>query len=297
VAPRIQSAAMWKPLLALAAVVPVTAAAQVPLDPRSVGLAGAVRADPVANSALFGNPAGMARTYVYAAQAAYRRLGPNDTNSFGASIVDSKTQPSLAVGVGYAYEFADSGAPVEIESHDARMAFSHALIPNQAFLGMGLRYLRFDRPGSALDASEFTLDAGAVISLSPTIHLGVNGENLLQTDEPTAPRRAGGGLAYTTDVFVLDLDGFSEWSDLDLDGKKTASFVFAGGAELFLAEAIPFRLGVERHQGAKETTVSGGIGFSTASEGTGGSQLNVAFRKSIDVDDAFAFVAGFTLFL
>jgi hypothetical protein len=43
--------------------------------------------------------------------------------------------------------------------------------------------------------------------------------------------------------------------------------------------------------------VSGGIGFSTAREGTGGSQLNVAFRKSIDVDDAFAFVAGFTLFL
>ena len=291
---------MSTPRLALApllALMPLSAAAQTPLDPRTVGLAGAVRGDPVANSALFANPAGMARTYVYSAQAAYQRQGPADTNTFGASIVDSKTQRSLAMGVGYAYTFADAGAPVDLDSHDARLAFGHALIPNQAFLGMGLRYLRFDRPGSATDASEFTMDAGAVVSVAPTIHLGVNGENLLKTDEPSAPRRVGGGIAYTSDFVVVDVDAFAEWSKPTASGGVEAAPVVSAGLELFLAQAIPLRLGVEHSRAVDETTLTGGLGFSTASEASTGSQVNVAFRKSLDVDPAFAFVAGFSLFL
>ncbi|MEZ4432190.1 MAG: hypothetical protein R3F65_07220 [bacterium] len=57
-------------VLGLVAVAP--AGAQLLDDPRALGMSG-VRGDPVANSAVYHNPAGMSRAFLYAAEALFLR--------------------------------------------------------------------------------------------------------------------------------------------------------------------------------------------------------------------------------
>ena len=71
----------------------------------------------------------MARAQVYGAQGFYFR-GAGDLNTVGANVVDSKTQPTVAVGLAYAYLFTDSDADAETSGHDMRLAFAHAVVPN-----------------------------------------------------------------------------------------------------------------------------------------------------------------------
>lgn len=275
-------------LLALA----TPAAGQTFSNPRVVGMAGAVRGDPLANSALLVNPAGMARAYTYAAEVAYNRAGPGDLNAAGINVVDSKTQPALAVGAAYAYQFTDPDAPIGISGHDARLAFAHAAVPNKVFFGVGLHYLHLDGDEPVDDLKGFTLDAGALISLTPSFHVGLSGQNLIDRDDPRLPRLAGGGVAYTGEILAVDFDTVVDFSTAD-----SPKPIFALGAEALLGETVPVRLGVRRDQALERTFVGGGVGFLTTGEGARGNQFNVAFLQSVDETDVFQFSAGITLFL
>lgn len=268
------------------------AAAQTFNEPRAQGMGGAVHADPLGNSAMFGNPAGLARAYLYGFEANFFRTGPGDVNAMGLNIVDSKTQPSLAMGIAYAYEFSDPKTKPGVEGHDARMAFGHPLIPNQLALGVGLHYMHLNRTGGPPDLKAFTLDAGLSFSMTSALHLGIAGQNLIQTDDPAAPMLAGGGLAYTGSIATIAFDTMTDFTTQDAPKP-----VFQGGLEIFLGKIVPVRLGFERNQAQEVTRISGGLGFTTADEQSQGSQLNIAFTKAIEISEDYKFGAGFTLFL
>ena len=240
---------------ALVGVLPALGWSQIADSPRAMGMSG-VRGDPVGSSAVITNPAGMSRAYVYAAEGQYFRSGNGDLNAVGVNVVDSKTQPQLAVGLNYAYQFADSDAPMAQDGHDLRLALAHALVADKFHLGVTMRYLAIKRSGQGMQPENlegFTLDAGLLISLAPTVHLGLVGQSLVDMDDRTMPRRAGGGLSYTGSPLVVDVDVLADFQTHE-DGPK---LVVATGVELLLAESVPLRAGYE-YDGAFETSwVSG----------------------------------------
>ena len=268
-------------------------------------MGGAVNADPVANSAVVTNPAGIARTYVYAAEATFHRQGPGDRNAAGLVrqgpgdrsaaglvVVDTKTQPALGVGLSYAYEFTDPKSADEIDGHNGRLAFSHAVVPNQLYMGVGLHYLHFDRTGGLSDLKAFTLDAGALVSLSSNLHLGLVGNNLIDVDDDEAPVMAGGGFAYTGQSIVIDAE-----THFDFSTRDAPSPVYKAGLELVVAEMIPLRAGFEANRATKQNIASGGLGFLTGGAGSQGSQFHIGFRKTLEVKQGLHFGAGLMVFL
>lgn len=278
--------------LAVALFAATPAAAQILDDPRALGMGGAVRADPVGNTAVLYNPAGMSRAYMYSLEGGYLRAG-DDRNLLSVNIVDSKTQPALAVGLAYGFEFSDAGTDEGQLGHDVRLAMSTPLVQDVLNLGVGLNYLRYQRDGGE-DLSDFTLDVGALISLDRSFHIGLVGDNLISVDDPAFPRRAGGGVAYTGGMVVADVDVLADF-DTHPEGVKP---VFAAGLELLLAESVPLRIGVEHSQAVVdgETSISGGLGFVTG-KGAQGTRLTLGHKQSIDDGSRFTFGLGLTFYL
>ena len=282
----INAPGLWAIFLLLS--VAASAHAQLVDSPRAAGMGGANRGDPVANSALIYNPAGMSRSYQYAAQAQYFRSG--DLNVVGANVVDSKTQPALAVGVAYGYQFTDSGVKGN-DGHDARVGFSRAIIPGNVNVGVSLRYLYIERAEEgAEDLKGFTLDAGLLFS-SDRFHLGISGQSLINLDDTAVPRKFGGGVAYTGDVITADFDAVAVF-----DAKNEAKMSYAGGLEIFLQEVIPIRLGYEYVSATESSWAGGGIGFVNG-DGNNAGQVSISFRQNIEDAGQYLFAAGMTLFL
>ena len=258
---------------------------------RDYGMQGVI-GDPQIGSGLFNNPAGMSRGFVYAAEGQYLRLAKRQLNVFGFSVVDSKTQPSLAVGVGYGYGFTDESADFELATHDARLAMSKTIIENKLFMGVGFRYIR-EEIGSApavetLDG--FTLDTGLLVNITDSLAIGAVGQNLLQVTG--LPRRAGGGLAMRARSFVLDGDIL-----VDFDSKPDErALVYRVGTEFLIADSVPVRGGYEANQATDAQFFSFGVGF-LQTEGARGNQLNLSYKQRIDVSEESVLALGITMFL
>lgn len=285
---------MFRRIIGIAVVLLAPAAhAQIAETARGIGMGGALRGDPVGNSAIIANPAGMARSYLYSAQGQYVRTG-SKLNAAGASIVDSKTKPALATGLAYHYQWSGEDG-VSNDGHDVRLAFAHPFKPQVFHFGIGMRYLHLDRKvGEVSDElREFTLDAGFLFSPTPAVHIGVVGHNLIKTDDLAAPRQAGGGIAFTGQYVTLDFDGVADF-DSDPDGAKP---ILAVGGEMVLGQVIPVRAGYTYNGVTEENFVSGGVGFIDTARSKEGNQLNVSYRQNVDNTDDWLLAATIVLFM
>ena len=278
--------------LVLGAVLALPAHAETLDDPRSLALGGAVRGDPVGNSAVLYNPAGMSRAYTYAAEIGFFRADRDKHNATAINVVDSKTQPALAVGLAYAYEFSDDDAAVALKGHNGRLAFASAMVPGKIHAGLGLHYVKFERADPLEDLSGFSLDAGFLLSLTNEIHLGLAGQNILDLEDPMFPVLWGGGIAYTGDRFALDFD-----IAVDVSTDEEPHPRYMVGGEMLLAESVPVRAGFRRDEATGYDYVSGGLGFMSAGAGGGGSQFNIAFRHNLDRSGDIHFGVGMTMFM
>ncbi len=275
-------------------------AAQLLDDPRAVAMGG-VRGDPVANSAVIHNPAGLSRAYLYFAEAVYLRDGAGK-NVAGVNIVDSKTQQKLAVGVAYGYQFTDSDADVIVDGHDVRLSMSHPF-SDRVHVGVGLHYVHLDRsvpveegeaPVEIDDLKGFTIDAGLLVDVGQGLTIGLVGENLIDLDDPALPRRAGGGLAFAADAISLDVDVLA---DFDRGADDATTVLVEGGAELLLADVVPLRVGYTWDGALEQSWLAGGIGFLTRGEGTKGGQISISYRHNLDAEGEYVLAGGLTMFL
>lgn len=285
---------MFRRLIGIAVLLVAPAAqAQFAETARGIGMGGALRGDPVGNSAIISNPAGMARSYLYAAQAQYVRTG-SKLNALGASIVDSKTKPALATGLAYHYQWAD-GDGVSNDGHDVRLAFAHPFKPQVLHFGVGMRYLHLDRKVGDVSSElrEFTMDAGLLFSPAPSVHLGAVGHNLIKTDDPAATRQAGGGIAFTGQWVTLDFDALADF-DGHPDGTKP---ILAVGGEMVAGQVIPLRAGYTYNGVTEQNFVSGGVGFIDTTRSKEGNQLNVSYRHNLENSDDWLLSATVVLFL
>lgn len=269
-----------------------SAAAQAVVSPRALGMGNAVRGDPRSNSALILNPAGMSRDYVYAAEFGYHRANGAESNAGVLNVVDSRTQPNLAVGIAYGYEFVDKAAPVNDGGHDVRVGFSTAP-SDRVSMGVGLHYLRLNRKDPVEDFDAFTLDAGILMQLTKQINLGLVGHNLAPTDDDAYPTEVGGGVAITDRMFTLDVDVVV---NITPPGEEKPKPRIMAGAEFMVQETLPLRVGYERDQLQEVDFVTGGLGFIMSDRG-GGGQINIGYRQNLKQTEDFNLMAAITLFL
>lgn len=248
---------------------------------RPSGMGEAYTAVAAGPSSIFNNPAGVARSVTYAVEAAYE-YNPGGS-VLNAGIVDSKTNPSIAAGVGYSLLLGRDELE-NVTGHDIRLALGIPVVPDRVSLGLGGRYIIMNETVGAGDDEQtleiingFTLDAGAIFRLSQQIHAGLAAKNLIPICEqpicePTAPTVIEGGLGFETQGLTISTD-----VGLDIDRGSPAVDIGVG-AEYSIAGVVPIRAGYLRIGAEERNILSGGIGYRSASAG-------VDFGYQVDLSD------------
>src|SRR5690554_6950857 len=129
---------------------------------RSQGMGEAFTSIANGTGGIYQNPAGVARSVMYSVDGLFEYT-PSGT-ILNASIVDSKTNPSLAAGAGYSYFFGRDELS-HLTGHDIRLALGVPVVPDRVAIGVGGRYMIMtDSSGSKDDIfiKGFTLDAGLI---------------------------------------------------------------------------------------------------------------------------------------
>ncbi len=248
--------------------------------PRSLGI-GALHAAGGGVNALFLNPANFGITRAYHVGALAQFLPEAGRHLYGGAIMDSTRR--FSGGLGFVGGFQDPDG-ADRTTLDARAGLAYAISP-ELHLGLGARYLRVHQEGlGVLGASRasgglldpeappsgrellleaVTADAGVTFRPIPELYIGAFGQNLTHPGIGLVPTLAGGGVAFGTEDFTLEVDGLA---DFDSWG-KTSARVMAGG-EYLLLDRVPLRAGyrLDLLDGASAEpshSVSGGLGYVT----------------------------------
>ena len=275
--------------LALLLVASTASAQEFSQGVRAGGLGEAYTAVASGVSGIYHNPAGIARSVMYEFGGSFEYTESGSV--LNATVVDSKTNPALAAGVGYSYFFGRDEA-ADIKGHDIRLALGVPIVPDRISIGLGGRYLLIDA-GDVELMNGFTLDAGTLVKVTDQFHVGVVGQNLIdECDkigcESVAPTTISGGLAFGSDVgFILSGDiGF------DLTSKEDeVSLKYAVGAE-YMAVSVPLRIGFERTDVIDQSLLTFGAGWRSKSAG-----FDAAYQIDVAHTDSMFFLGSFSIYL
>lgn len=237
--PRRGLGALGGVLVILLAASPAHASREDGAPAAALGLADSVKASAVGASAIYFNPAGMSGARQFAVEAGYSFLDGMSGHSFGVAAVDSATNGSVAMGIGYSF-ITSAPDGVDRDGHNVRGALSTGYRGDSwsLFVGVGARYLTLTQ--STSDVEFFTVDAGLILTVGTVLRIGVTGQNLIDTKSiAEGPRKIGVGAAVNFDSLQLSVD-----ADFDLMSKTdevTNSFSF--GAQYLIQNMIVARVG------------------------------------------------------
>lgn len=274
------------------------------MDPRALGLMGALRATPSGTSGMYLNPATISMSPVYHINMMYQFAREQETNLHmaGGAIVDSITSSVIGAGLSLNYLRANEQR-TDHESWDARLAIS-GNIKNTFFLGMTGRYLRVEndlesgnrgpngRPAMPSSGSQqmdgLTFDAGAALRLGRIVHLGVAGYNLSKPGTAYAPLSLGTGVGLTIiEMLLVEVDAAFDFTTHDEVAPE-----IEGCAELLIANRVPLRVGYGYDVYFNIHTVSAGIGYVDPKFG-----VDLGFQKDAVDAGRFAIALGIRVFI
>jgi hypothetical protein len=260
---------------------------------RPSGMGDAYTAIASGPSAIFNNPAGVARAVTYAVEGGYE-YNPG-ANVLNVGIVDSKTNPSIAAGVGYSL-LLGRDALDGITGHDIRLALGIPVVPDRVSLGVGGRYILMSQ---AIEGEEetieilngLTLDAGAIFRLTQQIHAGLSARNLIPVCEQpicesTAPTIIEGGLGFEA------VQAFTVSVDVGIDIERDSNVDVGAGAEYTIAGMVPIRVGYQRIGAEDRNILTAGLGYRSASAG-----VDFGYQVDLSDTDYMLFMGSFSLYL
>jgi hypothetical protein len=274
---------------AILASVPEVSAQEFSGGTRSVGLGNAYTAVATGVDGIYHNPAGIAHAIMYniGGRYAYNPRG----NVLNASIVDSKTNPSLSAGVSYSY-FSSHEDENKTISHDLRAALAIPALPEQVSLGVGGRLLISETDGVE-NVNGITLDAGVLFEATEQLRFGFAGQNLIDVCKKdnecggVAPRTIHGGFSFgDSQIFLLSGD-----ISADLTSRDELQIGADVGTEYQIAGAFPVRLGYSYRQLESANYVSGGLGWRSSQAG-----VDAAYRQNISRMDNFEVTTTISLY-
>lgn len=263
----------------------------------ALGAGDAVRASATGAAGLYFNPAGMGMNHQYSFEAGYSYTRDQPGHAVGASAVDSKTNPALAMGMAYTFITSEEGGGSR-SGHRIRggLAAGHAWDSVAFSVGVGIHYLNLKREFAALadplnkDPSFLTIDAGVIIEVMRVVRLGVVGQNLIDTKTVSeAPRKVGIGLTAILGKVEISFD-----TDLDLqtapNNKPTPSYAF--GTQALLGGSVVTRTGFVLDNILDEKRLTMGLGY--VSKVVAG---DIGVAKAVDRKGAWMLSVGLRYFM
>lgn len=236
--------------------------------PRSVGMGGAQTALGTSTNAIFLNPANLplARVYHFEGLAA---VSPDARRqSYGGAVADSSTS-RLAGGFGGTWNQLDPDG-IHRQWTDLRLALGYPL-GDKIALGMTGRYLRSSQNtargpfGQSLASdgnpsgpvlNNFTFDMGVTVIPTTGLNVSMVGHNLTNPGTGLAPTTLAGGIGYAAGIVAIEADGMADFTTW----KGTRGRVMLG-AEFFVADHFPIRVGYRYDDGQRAHAVSLGAGY------------------------------------
>jgi len=271
--------------------------------PRTAALGGAQRASGNGTTAMFMNPANMVQSRVYHIGALGQITPEYGRQVYGGAIVDSVTG-RLAGGLSVMGGFLDPDG-IDRSWLDIRLGLAYP-ISDRFYFGLSGRYLKVtqdgfgvlgdsrasggirDPEGGRLAFVDIpTFDAGITVRGGDNIFISLAGQNLTFPDNGIMPTTLGGGLAYASNDFTIEVDGVGDFTSY-----KDTTVRVMGGGELLVADHIPLRGGYRFDQGADSHAVSGGFGY-LAREFS----ADLAIRRTVSGPGATTIVIGLEYFL
>lgn len=249
---------------------------------RSTAMGGAHRGLGTSNDAIFLNPAGMALSKRYSVDLGYGRGGLDGLNRLHVSALDSRTS-AVAGALSYSYIFGNGPQNYDASLHHFSSAAAYPLLPNVA-LGIGYKTIRgsYQLQGEKQEVQINTGDVGLAMRLGDLITFGVAYQNLLPPKEAVAEfakPAVGMGVGLRSGRLSLAADG-----RFDMRRAYKGELSLYAGAEYFLGQKLPFRLGwkrepfVNRHgERVREQVLSMGLGWITK-EGA----FEISYSHSLD---------------
>ena len=268
---------------------------------RSAGMGEAFTAVATGTSALFHNPAGAARASMYALDAGYEYTPTG--NALSASIVDSKTNPGIAAGVGYGYYFGRGDD--DIRGHDIRLGLALPVMPDRISVGVGGRWLiikdtitTMDEAGEPVQTDVElmngpTIDAGIMFRATNQLHFGVAGQNLIeQCKKPEcatiAPTLITGGLSLGFEAGLL----LSGDVGVDLTTAEDPAPDVGAGIEYLIGGTVPIRAGYQYKGGILQHLLTFGAGWRSTAAG-----VDVGYQLDLQDTSNMFFMGSFSVYL
>ena len=271
------------------------------LDPRALGLSGAMVAGPAGTSAVYLNPATISMVPLYHFEGMYQFTARENMHMGGIAAVDSVT---TVVGAGLAFNYSGiDQSRTEHQAYDVRLSLSGA-IGKMLFLGATGRYIRLEqniasskwgpvgKPALPKSGSQqldgFTFDAGAALKIGELISLGVTGYNLTNTGSAFAPIELAGGVSLSLlEMLLLEFDVGTDFTSHD-----DAAIELRLGGELFIAGALAIRGGYLYDIYYNMHGVSAGLGYVHSRFA-----IDAGFTQEIREDGRIAVAIGFKYFV
>lgn len=272
---------------------------------RSAGMGEAFTSVASGTNSLYHNPAGAARAVMYALDAAYEYTP--DGNVLSAAVIDSKTNPNIAAGIGYGYYFGRGDN--DIRGHDIRLALAIPVLPERISIGVGGRYLLIkdtilqeDDAGDEVQTdiqliNGPTLDAGILFKATNQLHLGIVGQNLIdqchESCEQTTARRMAptlitGGVGFGTEVgFLIAAD-----VGVDLTGGTEPALEAGIGAEYMIQGAVPLRVGYQYRGSFPANLLTFGAGWRSKAAG-----VDLGYQIDLNDTSNMFFMGSFSVYM
>jgi len=255
-----------------------------PLQAADLGFGGAIRANPYSISAALTAPAVIALTPVYSVGVG-GRVGSSKVRRVDAGAIDSTTGP-ISLGVVYIRESFTRDAttgelpgwledPTDIVNPQTHTILGGGLagsfLNRRIGIGAGVRYWtyssRFVETDSAIQAH-----ASVAARLGRGVFLSVGGENLLPNAWDLATPAVSTSVRWEEKgIFALEADLVTDVSS-GIGAPKLYT-----GAEGWVSEFVPLRLGYQRDFAEASNTVSAGIG-------AGEEQAILEYGASLELD-------------
>ncbi len=268
---------------------------------RSGGMGEAFTSVATGSSAIYHNPAGAARAVMYAVEGSYEYS--SSANVLSAAIVDSKTNPSIAAGLGYAYQFGNGDS--DVRGHDIRVALAIPVLPDRISIGLGGRWLILkdtvttqneDGEDVQTDVELMngpTFDAGIIVKATDQLHFGIAGQNLIdQCSKPEcaaiAPTTITGGVSFGTEVGLL----LSGDVGVNLTTAPDPALEAGIGAEFLIQQIVPLRAGYMYRGALEEQLLTFGAGWRSAAAG-----VDLGYQLDLTDTSNMYFMGSFSIYM
>ncbi len=255
-------AALFAPLVSIAVVGAAHAQTTELQSARAAAMGGAFRAIAFDNSAIDLNPAGMAQVARFEFDGGYYRAQAAGAYAIGTSLTDSLTNRAAT---GFAFEHRKvnrSGTALDLSSQRYVTAVAFPVVPERVFFGLNAKYFRVAYgKGGPRDGKGWTSDVGLLYRPLPILAIGATLDNLVNGNQPEAPRTATGGAVFLPFKWLMVSGDLFH----DMASAEEETTGWAAGAQLNPSQTLALRGGVHEDAPTGTRLWTAGIGISSES--------------------------------